>query len=101
MYVRISKEKTTMNEHIVNLCDSKPRPDILKFIMAGLAIPNYCPVKENSTFCMSPQTKLRLSDSTQRMLSFLALTSRVNIRVKIEHDTGKSCFEGVHSFVKY
>lgn len=99
--MEIFKGKTKLNEHIVNLCDSKPKPDLIKFVMAYWAIPNDCPMKKNSTFCKNPQMKLRLSDTAQKILSLLELYSRVNIRIKIEHDTGTSCFDAVNSFVKY
>lgn len=93
----LSWGKTLVYQAKYDLCDKKPKPDLIKSTMAGWAIPDQCPIKESSTFCYNSSNVIKLSMITQKMISLLS-RAKLSLRVFITHDTGTSCFEVVSAF---
>lgn len=89
-----------LHEAKYDLCHSKTIPDMIKLVMAGWAIPDYCPVKENFTFSYNPKSKIKMSAVSQKMLELFSVEKSVNVKMIITHDTGTSCFEAMNSVIK-
>lgn len=89
-----------VQNNVYDLCDNKPKPDMIKSHIFSLGIPYRCPVKDNSTFCYKGNKVMTFSSATQRMIKFFASTRSVKFRINIKHDTGLSCFEGDARVVK-
>lgn len=98
--LEVTEGSTKIHDATFNLCDPKPKPEMLKFSLAGWAIPNRCPNDESIKYCSNATNALQLSAGTQKMLSLFALRSIVKLRIIITHDTGTSCFESMDSIVK-
>lgn len=95
MNLKILDGSLTVHQQSYDLCEKKPKPDMVISNMAGWGIPNKCPVSESSVFCYKGNKVATLSPVTQRLLSLFAKSKAVTARILITHDTGTSCFEGI------
>lgn len=75
-----------------NLCQKKSTPDLIRCNLATFAVPNRCAYNGSSLYCNDNRNKFTLSVLTQRMLALFSSLKRVQLRLSITHDTGKSCF---------
>lgn len=89
-----------LHEAKFDLCDSKTKPDMVKLIMSGWAIPDYCPIEKSFTFCYNPQIMIKLSAVSRKMLKLFSAKSSEYVKITITHDTGTSCFEAMNSVVR-
>lgn len=101
MDVTVFQGKIVVHNAKYNLCDGKPKPDLIRSNIAGWAIPDFCPVKEKFTMCYNGSKILTLSVVTQRMFGLFVLAKGSKIRLSITHDTGTSCFEATSSLSRY
>lgn len=100
MLIKVLDGKIQLHEAKYNLCDPKPKPELIQFLMAGWAIPDRCPIKRSFKFCYNPSKVIKLSPVSQKVLSLFILTPKVTVRIIITHDTGTTCFEGLNRFLK-
>lgn len=62
--------------------------------LAALTVLPSCPINSALTFCHKNKNILTFSQTMKKILSTLTgVASEFNIRIEINHDTGKSCFE--------
>lgn len=78
-----------------NLCDHQLlRPEIVELCLAGFGIPNQCSIASNFTFYRNNEKVLIFSKSFKKIISAFAVSlSEYEIKVVMDHDTGKSCFK--------
>lgn len=100
MELQVSEGRTQVSHAIYDLCDKKPKPDMVKSNLLAMGVPDRCPITENSTFCYQGNKEMTFSLVGQKLLAFFETTPAVNFKVKIVHDTGLSCFEGTFKVVK-
>lgn len=96
---KIIKNSFVLNNFKMNLCDKKPKAEILLVTATYFGIPLKCPVTSPRVHCFNNEKIASLGESTQRLFSlFASEKAGVEIKVEVDHDTGKSCFL-VHSTV--
>lgn len=93
MEIKTSYGKTVFQQTKCNLCDKKPKPELVKGNMIGWAIPERCPVTQSAILCNNETKVFTFTRTTQRMFSLFATTLGAIVRINITHDTGISCFE--------
>ena len=94
MEMTVKQDAMILYQSKVNLCDKKEKMDMLKMSLAVCGVPDSCPIKTNSTFRRTNVKMGKFSDSTKRLLTTFALVGKsAQLRFKITHDTGISCFD--------
>lgn len=65
-----------------------------KMLIAYLGIPLKCQQVTPSVYCYKNEKVLTMAESSKRLLRIFASGNRwVHLKVEIDHDSGKSCFE--------
>jgi hypothetical protein len=103
MEITIQLEGTIVFNKIIDVCDKKPKPELVKPHFAIIGIPTRCPITKNFVFCNDASKPLvKFSDSAAKFFGFfMSLNAQgVTIRVNITHDTGSSCFEAEHKVIR-
>lgn len=98
--MKVSEEKTQISDVKFNLCDSKPRPEIIRLTLASWGIPVSCSANGRYKYCYNATKVLKLSAISQKMLSLFALKANVKLRIIITHDSGTSCFQSMDIITK-
>lgn len=90
----VKKDRMTMLETVVDLCDKKKRSEMISMAITGLALPTECAIKEKFTLCRN-DVKFHFSPSTIKLFGgFAVIASKGTIvTYEITHDSGKSCIE--------
>jgi hypothetical protein len=83
-----------------NLCDKKPKPDMIKSHVVGWSIPDFCPVTASFKLCQNGRKIFSFNQVSKKMLSLFSTAKGVKAHIHITHDTGVSCFEGEATVIK-
>src|SRR4051812_8453707 len=101
MITKATRNTMTFYESKTDICDKKKPSQMIALSLAQLAVPPGCPINSEKVHCLNNKKIFTFSASSQRILASFAITSPVStLRVNIDHDNGKSCFEGQGKVVK-
>lgn len=85
----------------VDLSSRQAKTDMVKLAIVYFGVPLRCPIESEEVFCYRGQKLLTLTESTKKVLQMFAFGSKdATLKLLIQHDKGKSCFETITRIVK-
>lgn len=90
--LKVKKHLLVIGHYRIDLCDKKPKPDMLLVLMAYLGIPPNCPWEKASVYCYNGKIGTFSASSKRLLGAFSGEASGVSLLVNITHDSGMSCF---------
>lgn len=98
--MKVLKNLMTVDFFKFDICGKKRLADMENFCLVYFGIPLSCPMSARAIHCYNNKKIMKLSESTQRLLSVFEQSGGVRLTIKISHDTGQSCFEVANKVVK-
>lgn len=77
----------------------KPSLKILKGFLSALGVPKTCNITKNQTICFKDSIIAKISLSVLEMIA-KPDKKATTVKMVIDHDTGKSCFDAQYNVVK-
>lgn len=94
MKVQAFNGNSLLHETKHDICDNKPKPNIIRTTLAIWAIPDFCPIKKSFKFCYNDTEVIKLSMVSQKIIE-LFYVAKPTFKISITHDTGPTCLEAL------
>jgi hypothetical protein len=95
LQMKVIKNSITVFDLKIDLCKTKKLRQTIRVGLGLFGIPLKCPIKEKQSFCYNNTKVAEITANDEKFLPLLFSTNQdFSVDLRIDHDTGTSCFQG-------